>query len=193
MNRAEALMAGLAPDQVKVSKADLSRIWGVSKSAVTQIFRNPQAPLFDEKGKIRLCDANRYYATVSKNAAKRVSGAVEQNAEDMMSIQEAKRRQAVSEMRLSQIRVAEAEGRLVSIDEVRRIAASDASIIATTLRGWPTKIAAELTDAAKAGGIIAVGSLLDRYVRNVLADWSSGMEAEERQDAFCEEAARGSD
>lgn len=181
MNKAEAILAGLSPEQVEVTKADLSRIWGISKSAVTQIFRNPQAPIFNERNKIRLCDANRYYATVSRAASRRVEKTEERYAEEVMTLQEAKRRQAVCELRLSQMRVAEAEGRLVSREEYRTLAANDAALVAQSLRGLSSKVAAELVDAATTGGVQAVGALLDRRITELLRNLAQALSDERKE------------
>ncbi len=194
MNKAELELAGIAPDLIRVTKAELAQMWGVSKANVTKIFKQPGAPKFGDDKKITAREANRYYmglrqqadrrrGTKAKEKADAVRSSVAESTYDEMTIDEARRRKAVTEARLVQMEFDQARGGLIPRERVLSMAKADAAIIKSDLLALPARLTPEIMSISQngPGGISAV---IDAAIRQVLEKWSGGMAEEARRVEF---------
>lgn len=181
MNLREAALAG-DRGAAMVTRAELAAEWGVSRPAVTKLFKRPGAPAF-EGGRIRLSVADAWRRTGRK--VRRPSATPEVELADDMDIGEARRVQEVLKARTLSVEYRKLVGELVERSAVDARARADGAAVRSSLMALPASIAPSLADAAAAGGVPAVAALLEVEVRRLLGAWAGSVRG------FAEPAAEG--
>ena len=187
MSETERKMAGLPPGPRRMTRGELAEHWGVTKQAVSKMFRKAGAPRFAGDNRIRVDVAEAW----------REGGQVIQASDDGapaadaplalspdMSVTELRKRQEFYKARLLQSEVKEADGSLVTRSEVVKVAREDGAAIRSALMSMPASIAPEVADAAVSGGSAAVATVLLRWARETLSNFSRGFSGTEMRSAI---------
>jgi len=171
-NRYELRLAGVPePDGdggPRDTVTSLAARWGVSKQAVSKMFRQPGAPKFSADRTI--C---RTVAEAWRSSRSRARPAPADETATL-SQAEAKRLQEVYRAQLLRIELDRERGDLVPVADVERVAAEDGATIRATLLAMPAALAPAL-HAAASSGVPAVAALLASWARDTLTAWASGL------------------
>jgi hypothetical protein len=141
-----------------VTRAELSRIWGISRAGVTSLFNRDGAPRF-VNGKITRAAAEAWRAQ-----RKQKPELIKADA----GMAEAKRRQEVMKANLLELEYKTKLGEYMPRAEVEAIAREDGARLRAALMAFPSRVAPMLADAAAAGGVPAVAAALEAEVRRML-------------------------
>jgi hypothetical protein len=139
------------------TRSELSRRWGVTRQAVSALFLRPGAPSFDADGRIDVEVADAW-----RDAVREARREAARGREELDRLR----------CRLLAHEIAMQRGRLVSIEDVERIARADAAIIRASLLAMPDALAPRLTgltDTEAARGII------DDWARGTLQMWHDSL------------------
>lgn len=148
---------------MQMTRAELSRAWKTNRQALTRLFRLPGAPTFDDAGKIDSDVAEAWRASVQAEREKTVRWRDELDR---------------LKCSLAEIELAKAEGKLVSGDEVARIAQEDAAAIRTAMLGAANALAPQLvglTDTER------VRAIVDDWARSTLQAWHDSLAGDARK------------
>jgi hypothetical protein len=171
MNRTEARLAG-NESAALVTRAELAAAWGVSRPAISKLFKRPGAPAF-VAGKIALADAEAWRAQRRRKPEAAARPVVAELVDGDADIGEARRQQEIIKARLLDIEYRRALGALVPREEVAATAREDGARIRAALMAMPSRLAPTLADAAAGGGVPAVATALEADVRLVLESLSA--------------------
>ncbi len=141
-----------------MTRAELSRRWGVTRQAVGKMFSRPDAPAFDASGKIGVDVAEAFRA--ERQEARQAGGEWRQELDRLRCV-------------LLEHEIAERAAALVSRADVRAVALADAAAINAALRGMADAVAPQLVGAVS---IEAVRGVLSRWARSTLQGWHDSLE-----------------
>lgn len=163
----------LAEAPERLTKAQLAARWGVTRSAVTQMFARPGAPAFDN-GTIDAAVAESWRDTNKRGPA---SGEVtDADVTGLPEIAESRRKAEAYKAKILELEFRKADGSLIPLADAIDRAKSDAAVIKSTLLSMPARLAPTLADAA--GNVAAVSAILDAWARESLTSFARLMGAE---------------
>jgi hypothetical protein len=143
--------------------AELADHWGVHRSTVCRMLRGVGAPPAID-GRYNLAEADEYRAEFKAGGA---PDAGNWRAElDRLKCA------------LAELELAKAEGRLVSGDEVARIAQEDAAAIKTAMLGMPNALAPQLVGVVDTERVRAI---LDDWARTTLQAWHDSLSGGQKE------------
>jgi hypothetical protein len=143
--------------KTRLTRADLSRRWGVSRQAVTALFVKPGAPAFDAEGRVSVAAAERFR---NARAAARADGG--------------EYRQKLYRLRamLLQIELDRMQESLISREDVREQAKIDAALMKSSLLSMADTLAPAIVGLTNTA---AVQTLLKDWARSTLQSWSDAV------------------
>lgn len=173
MTKGERIMAGLDRDSERLTCSDLAAEWGISRQAVSKLFKKVGAPAFGADRRMRRDVAERYYLSCNGTRAmmrRRASEAISDAANasgiaDLPAIEVSRQRAEALKVEALQMEVDTQRGRLVRRDDVADAAAADGTMIRAMVMSIPGLVATrcvELTDAND------IRTYIDGVVRDVL-------------------------
>lgn len=146
-----------------LTQTELAAEWGKSRQTCAEWARRPGCPKRTRNGKTeyRWPEFLEWWATERERQAREEATPVDS--------EQAKARKALADAKLAEYELAQAEGRLVDVEDYRAALARDLDVVRAGMLSVPSKWAPLLVGKRT---IAEVQAVLDGLVGQTLADWS---------------------
>ena len=163
----------LAETPERLTKVQLAARWGVTRSAVTQMFARPGAPEFVD-GTIDVAEADSWRDTNKRGAAAGEVTDADAAASGLPEIAESRRMAEAYKAKILELEFRKADGSLIPLADAIDRAKADAAIIKATLLSMPAMLAPTLADAT---GVAEMSAILEGWARRALTSFAQTMDA----------------